>query len=133
MIDSMREEIEIMMSGHFVPYHKLCVMVVIVVSILFSFLLCNPKIYDGQIAVIDLDRSHYSTQLIERINASSYIEVREVVNVPVNPEKLMGHDRNLGVLYIPKGLTIFYKGIMPSEKVLDFPVDCNTLTGSVNL
>ena len=29
--------------------------------------------------------------------------------------------------------TIFYKGIMPSEKVLDFPVDCNTLTGSVNL
>ncbi len=104
MIDSMREEIEIMMSGHFVPYHKLCVMVVIVVSILFSFLLCNPKIYDGQIAVIDLDRSHYSTQLIERINASSYIEVREVVNVPVNPEKLMGHDRNLGVLYIPKGL-----------------------------
>lgn len=31
------------------------------------------------------------------------------------------------------GETIFYKGIMPSEKVLDFPVDCNTLTGSVNL
>ena len=29
--------------------------------------------------------------------------------------------------------TIFYKGIMPSEKVLDFPVDCNPLTGSVNL
>ena len=29
--------------------------------------------------------------------------------------------------------TIFYKGIMSSEKVLDFPVDCNTLTGSVNL
>ncbi len=32
-----------------------------------------------------------------------------------------------------KFITIFYKGIMPSEKVLDFPVDCNTLTGSVNL
>ena len=29
--------------------------------------------------------------------------------------------------------TILYKGIMPSEKVLDLPVDCNTLTGSVNL
>ena len=29
--------------------------------------------------------------------------------------------------------TIFYKGIMPSEKILDFPVDCNFLTGSVNL
>ena len=35
--------------------------------------------------------------------------------------------------YIQERETIFYKGIMPSEKVLDFPVDCNTLTGSVNL
>ena len=34
---------------------------------------------------------------------------------------------------VPDFITIFYKGIMPSEKVLDFPVDCNTLTGSVNL
>ena len=32
-----------------------------------------------------------------------------------------------------KQVTIFYKGIMPSEKILDFPVDCNFLTGSVNL
>ena len=29
-------------------------------------------------------------------------------------------------------VTIFYKGIMPSEKILDLPVDCNTLTGCVN-
>ena len=36
-------------------------------------------------------------------------------------------------LYFTVEETIFYKGIMPSEKVLDFPVDCNTLTGSVNL
>lgn len=34
---------------------------------------------------------------------------------------------------IPIAKTILDKGIMPSEKVLDFPVDCNTLTGSVNL
>ena len=39
------------------------------------------------------------------------------------------HDR---LLFFDKQ-TIFYKGIMPSEKVLDLPVDCNTLTGSVNL
>ena len=34
---------------------------------------------------------------------------------------------------VRKEKTILDKGIMPSEKVLDFPVDCNTLTGSVNL
>ena len=35
--------------------------------------------------------------------------------------------------YYSNSITIFYKGIMPSEKILDFPVDCNFLTGSVNL
>ena len=35
--------------------------------------------------------------------------------------------------YVVHYQTILDKGIMPSEKVLDFPVDCNTLTGSVNL
>ena len=35
--------------------------------------------------------------------------------------------------HYPEYKTIFYKGIMPSEKVLDLPMDCNTLTGSVNL
>ena len=34
---------------------------------------------------------------------------------------------------LPTFQTILDKGIIPSEKVLDFPVDCNTLTGSVNL
>lgn len=45
-------------------------------------------------------------------------------------------DENLQIpqmFYYSLGETIFYKGIMPSEKVLDLPVDCNTLAGSVNL
>ena len=47
-----------------------------------------------------------------------YLQDREI-----DPERF-GYRRNI---------TIFYKGIMPSEKILDLPVDCNTLTGSVNL
>lgn len=39
----------------------------------------------------------------------------------------------LSVVSYDEWKTIFYKGIMPSEKVLDLPMDCNTLTGSVNL
>lgn len=31
------------------------------------------------------------------------------------------------------GQIVMYKGIMPSERVLDLPVDCNTLTGRVDL
>ena len=37
------------------------------------------------------------------------------------------------LMYATVMKTILDKGIMPSEKILDFPVDCNTLTGSVNL
>ena len=44
------------------------------------------------------------------------------------PEEADKHEKK----YVPLFKTIFYKGIMPSEKVLDFPVDCNILTGSVN-
>ena len=46
-------------------------------------------------------------------------------------EKMGGH-RDTGCICTVYQ-TILDKGIMPSEKVLDFPVDCNTLTGSVNL
>ena len=58
--------------------------------------------------------------------------------------QLVLHSRNPLESYDSSGLffcgelyyqvqTIFYKGIMPSEKILDLPVDCNFLTGSVNL
>ncbi len=46
---------------------------------------------------------------------------------------LRGCGGSMDVDLFSSGETILDKGIMPSEKVLDFPVDCNTLTGSVNL
>ena len=49
----------------------------------------------------------------------------------VNPTMI--ENESMNVLISSRGVTIFYKGIMPSEKILDFPVDCNFLTGSVNL
>lgn len=54
--------------------------------------------------MIDLDASNYSTALIQKINTSPYIEVTQVLHSPMNPEILTAHDRNIGVLYIPKGL-----------------------------
>lgn len=47
--------------------------------------------------------------------------------------RILRNKRYIGVYTYRDKETIFYKGIMPSEKVLDLPVDCNTLTGSVNL
>ena len=51
----------------------------------------------------------------------------------INGNKKTGDCDFCGKHNVPVYETILDKGIMPSEKVLDFPVDCNTLTGSVNL
>ena len=72
------EEIEVMRSGHSMPYHKLSLMVSLVTAIVFAILLQHQVVFDGHIAVIDLDSSSYSRELIQKLDASSYIEITEV-------------------------------------------------------
>lgn len=104
IVKSMLEEIAAMMSGNVIPYHKAAIMVAAVVALLFSLVFRHSTVFEGNIAVIDLDSSKYSTELIQKINTSPYINVTQVLHNPMNPEVLTAHDRNLGVLYIPKGL-----------------------------
>ena len=104
IIKSMHEELCAMLSGHFVPYHKTALFVAGLTTVLFSIVFAHSTIFEGRIAVVDLDNSRLSTELIERINTNSYIEVGEVWHSPVNVVKLTAHDRHLGVLFIPKGL-----------------------------
>lgn len=100
VLASIREEIEAMTSGHFVPYHILSVLVSIVVTLSFSAVFVHNSIYDGKIAVIDLDQSRTSTALIEKLDTSRYIEVAAVTHHAVNPTDILKGDRYLGVLYI---------------------------------
>lgn len=104
IIKSMLEELDAMLSGHFIPYYKVAIGLAAIISLIFSIVLSHGTVFEGKIAVIDLDGSNYSTELISKINTSPYIEVSEVIKAPVNPIALVSHDRNLGVLYIPKGL-----------------------------
>lgn len=104
IIKSMVEELQAMMSGHFVPYHKAAIMVAAVVALIFSLIFRHGIVFEGKVSVIDLDGSHYSTELIGQLNTSPYIEITEVIRSPVDPTTLVAHDRNIGVLYIPKGL-----------------------------
>lgn len=57
---------------------------------------------------------------------------RKIFDIQPGDNLLILGDEEQGIAIL-KEKTILDKGIMPSEKVLDFPVDCNTLTGSVNL
>jgi ABC-2 type transport system permease protein len=102
--DSMLEEFAAMTSGHFTPYHIAAWVMACVSTLLFSIMMSHGLTFEGKLAVIDLDRSSYTQQLINRLQASPYLEITEVVSAPVNPEVLLQHDRNIGVLYFPKGL-----------------------------
>ncbi|CNI84679.1 ABC transporter permease [Yersinia vastinensis] len=104
IVKSMYDEVAAMMSGHVMPYHKVAIVVAGVIALLFSLVFSHSTVFEGKIAVIDLDASQYSAELIQKINTSSYIEVTQILRTPVNPEILTAHDRNIGVLYIPKGL-----------------------------
>lgn len=64
----------------------------------------HGEVFEGKIAVIDLDSSHLSTTLIEKLNTSAYVEITEVYHSPVSVRDLTAHDKNIGVLYFPKGL-----------------------------
>lgn len=99
----LKDELRYFFSGKGMPYHKVSLMIAVVVTLLFSAILSNNYIKDGKVAVIDLDNSKFSHEFIEKINASPYIKVEAVVNTVIEPKQLLYQDRYLAVVYIPIG------------------------------
>ena len=86
------------------PYEKVCLMVAMVISLVLSVLLAGNFSKDAAVAVIDLDNSAYSREMITRIDASEYMQVTGVLNTPVDPKELMYRDQAYAVVYFPPGL-----------------------------
>ena len=104
IIAAVDEEFQAMLSGKFIPYHIAAFMMAIMITLIVSVCMRHGEVFEGKIAVIDLDCSHLSTTLIEKLNTSAYVEITEVYHSPVAVRDLTAHDKNIGVLYIPKGL-----------------------------
>ncbi len=85
------------------PYEKVSFMVAVVVSLLFSFVFSNNYIC-ADVSVIDLDNSKYSREVIQKLDASQYTHIKEVVNVPVEPKSLFYRDKSVAVIYLPNDL-----------------------------
>lgn len=100
---SIASEWEAMFSGHFVPYQKLAVLVALITGLAFSIALSHDVVFEAPVAVIDLDQSRWSADLIEKLNASPYMSVKEVTHSPANPRAMTRGDHVQGVVYIPKG------------------------------
>ena len=52
------------------PYEKVAMLVAVVCAVLFTVLLGNNFIEEAPVAVIDLDNSKYSHELIQEMDAS---------------------------------------------------------------
>ena len=104
-------ELKFLFSGKGMPYEKVCIMVAMVISVVLSVMLSGNFSKDAPVAVIDLDDSHYSHELITKIDASEYMRVTEVINVPIDPKELCYRDEVDAVIYLPQGLEKnFYSG-----------------------
>lgn len=103
-MDSLRDEVRFLLSGHGMPYEKVSLLVAVVIAVVFVVILGNNYIRDGRVAVIDLDNSHYSRELIARFDASPFIGITEVLNTPADVKSLMYRDQNIAVVYLPQGL-----------------------------
>ena len=100
---SMASEWAAMMSGHFVPYQKLAILVALITSFAFSIALSHDVVLEAPVAVVDLDQSRWSAELVEKLNASPNLSVRAIVHSPSDPRAMTRGDRFVGVVYIPKG------------------------------
>ena len=102
--NSFFSEIKFLFSGNGMPYEKVCIMVAMVISVILSVILSGNFSKDAPVAVIDLDNTRYSRELITKIDASEYMKVTDVINMPMNPEELFYRDKADAVIYLPQGL-----------------------------
>lgn len=100
---SLKDELAYFFSGKGMPYAKVSLVIAIIMVVVFSAIGSDNYIKDGKVAVIDLDNSKFSHEFIEEINTSPYIKVKDVLNVPADPQKLLYQDRYLAVIYLPAG------------------------------
>ena len=104
LLESIKDEINFLFSGKGMPYEKLCLIVAMVISVILSVLMSGNFAKDAPVAIIDLDNSRYSHELINQIDASEYMRVTDVVNSPMNIEDLFYRDNVSAVVYMPRDL-----------------------------
>jgi len=101
---SLKDELAFFFSGKGMPYEKVSIMVAVVVTVVLSIFFSNNYAKEVNVAVIDLDNSKYSREIIEKINASPFINVSAVLNMPVEPKSLLYRDQSVAVVYLPRDL-----------------------------
>lgn len=75
---------------------------------LFGYIFKNSSVNEAPLAVIDLDHSTYSRQLINKLDSSQYVHVVGVYDNYVEADMLLYNEKHSGALYLPAGLEAAY-------------------------
>ena len=86
------------------PYEKVSIMIAMIITIFVSVLLNGNFAKDAKVVIIDLDNSAYTRELASCMDASEYMKVTAVLNVPADPKSLFYQDQAVAVVYFPQGL-----------------------------
>lgn len=86
----------------------LILLVPLVVAAIFGYIFKNSYVSEAPLAIIDLDHSTYSRQLIDKLDSSQYVQVLEVYDNFLEAELLLYNEKFSGVLYLPTGLEAAY-------------------------
>jgi ABC-2 type transport system permease protein len=86
----------------------LILLVPLFIAVIFGYVFKNNSLQDAPLAVVDLDHSNYSRQLIGKLDSSQYIQVLKIYDNYIEPDMLLYNERYSGVLCLPAGLEKAY-------------------------
>lgn len=82
----------------------LILIVPLAVAAAFGYVYKNNSVQEAPLAVVDLDHSTYSNQLLVKLDSSQYVKVLDVYNNFVAADMLLYNEKYSGVLYLPAGM-----------------------------
>lgn len=103
----------------------------LIVSVVFGYIFKNNQINEAPIAVVDLDNSTFSLQLINKLNASQYMEVKDIYHEPMDANKLLYREQYVAVIYLPSELET--SRMQGKQSNIGFYVDMSTPAATGNL
>jgi len=98
---SLKSEWEFITSGKSIYVFLL---VPLLVAAVFGYVFSNSVVKEAPVAVIDQDHSSYSRQLIEKLDASQYIQIERIFHEPIQPDRLFYNEKFVAAIYLPQGL-----------------------------
>ena len=102
LFNTMMDEFGFLFSRRGMPYDKVAMGIMLIFTLLMSAIFHFNYAEEAKVTIIDLDNSRYTHELIDKIDASPFMEVNAVLNTPVDPNSLFYEDKCIAVVYFPQ-------------------------------